>query len=99
MAAEMHGLHGQRVPPAGGGRGVFGAGAEPGAVVTAPQTPSQVHADLVAAAKQMVAEHWPNDRGCPICKVPICEALQGAVRYLEEHADPAPAPIIRAVRR
>jgi hypothetical protein len=46
----------------------------------------------------MVADHWPNDHGCPICKVSICEALQGAVGYLEEHADPPPAPIIRRER-
>lgn len=60
-------------------------------------TPSEVHAELVAAAKKIVADHWPTDHGCPICRVPVCEALQGAVRYLEEHADP-PAPIIRRER-
>jgi hypothetical protein len=53
-----------------------------------------VHAQLVVAAKRMMADHWPNDSGCPICKVPVCEALQAAVRFLEEHADPS-APILR----
>jgi hypothetical protein len=63
-------------------------------------TPSEVHAELVDAAKKMVADHWPNAAGsCPICRMPVCEALTYAVSYLEEHADPAPAPIIRSVRR
>jgi hypothetical protein len=68
-------------------------------VSTPPSPPSQVHAELVLAARKVVADHWPNDHGCPICKVLVCEALQGAVLFLEEHADPPPAPIIRWERR
>jgi hypothetical protein len=65
--------------------------------VTAP-TPSQVHAELVRAAKKTTNEHWANSGGaCPICKVPDCEARRVAITFLEEHSDP-PAPIIRRTR-
>jgi hypothetical protein len=58
--------------------------------------PSQVHAELVAAAKKTVVGHWPNDDGgCPICRVPRCEALRAAVTYLADFTEP-PAPIIRS---
>ncbi|GAB3812650.1 hypothetical protein [Micromonospora zhanjiangensis] len=60
-------------------------------------TPEQVHQQLVVAAKKTVAEHWPTMNGCPICRVPSCEALAVAVRYLETFSDP-PAPIIRPDR-
>ncbi|GAB3802979.1 hypothetical protein [Micromonospora zhanjiangensis] len=60
--------------------------------------PSKVHADLVKAAKKMVTEHWSGPDGCPICRVHNCEARATARRYLEEHAGPAPAAIIRTER-
>ncbi|GAB3796223.1 hypothetical protein [Micromonospora zhanjiangensis] len=56
--------------------------------------PSTVHAQLVTAAKKMIIDHWPGPDGCPICKVHNCEARTTAYRYLDEHAGPAPAPII-----
>jgi hypothetical protein len=60
--------------------------------------PSRVHAELVAAAKRTVADHWPNDGGrCPVCRVRGCEALRGAIRYLADFTKP-PAPILRDQR-
>jgi hypothetical protein len=59
--------------------------------VTSPSAsaPSQVHAQLVRAAKRIIADHRPDANGvCPVCRVPSCEALAGALRYLEEFADP-----------
>lgn len=57
-------------------------------------TPSRVHHELICSARRIIADHWPsNDDGpCPICRVPECEALAGALRYLESFAEPALSP-------
>lgn len=58
-------------------------------------TPSRVHVELVAAARRIIADHWPSADGgpCPVCRVPDCEALADALRYLESFADsPALTP-------
>jgi hypothetical protein len=61
-------------------------------------SPSQVHAELVVAAKRIIADHWPKpDRTCPVCKVPDCEAIAAAIRYLDEFSGP-PAPLRRRQR-
>ncbi|MBF9129714.1 hypothetical protein I0C86_12205 [Plantactinospora sp. S1510] len=54
-----------------------------------------VQHDLASAARRILAEHWPTEDGCRICRTPDCPALLAACAYLDLIGDdylPVPMP-------
>ncbi|MER6591255.1 hypothetical protein ABT214_05260 [Micromonospora purpureochromogenes] len=46
-------------------------------------SPAQVRNRLVLAARIIITDHWARAGRCPICRMPLCQAILTEYEYLE----------------